>query len=90
MNMHFFSTLVAAGANVNKTDHWGLAPLHYAAMHGRTYLIPLLLQARGNLEVPNSSSSSRPLHIAIEYEQTEMVRAIVKRRRRNTGYHICG
>lgn len=77
MNMHFFSTLVAAGANVNKTDHWGLAPLHYAAMHGRTYLIPLLLQARGNLEVPNSSSSSRPLHIAIEYEQTEMVRALL-------------
>lgn len=72
------SALVVAGADVNKTDQWGLAPLHYASMYGHTHLIPLFLRARANLEVPNSSSSSRPLHIAIEYEQTEMVRALLK------------
>ena len=36
MDTTSISALVVAGADVNKTDQWGLAPLHYASMYGHS------------------------------------------------------
>jgi ankyrin repeat protein len=40
--------LVAAGADVNATQHWGYMPLHEAAQHGDDEMVELFLSAGGD------------------------------------------
>ncbi len=67
--------LVAAGANVNDADAWGVSAVALAAHSGFTGMVSYLLEKGAN---PNACESGFcPLHIAILRRDTEMAGALL-------------
>ncbi|OBS77198.1 hypothetical protein A6R68_16359 [Neotoma lepida] len=55
----------ASGLGVNVTNQDGSSPLHVAALHGRTDLVPLLLK-HGAYSGARNTSQAVPLHLACQ------------------------
>ena len=55
----------ANGLSVNVTNQDGFSPLHMAALHGRTDLVPLLLK-HGAYSGARNTSQAVPLHLACQ------------------------
>ncbi|KAH0519059.1 Ankyrin repeat domain-containing protein 27 [Microtus ochrogaster] len=55
----------ASGLGVNVTNQDGCSPLHMAALHGRTDLVPLLLK-HGAYSGARNTSQAVPLHLACQ------------------------
>ena len=67
--------LVAAGANVNDADAWGVTATNYAAFSGFAHLVEYLLDHGAN---PNFAAAGfAPLHCAIMRRDERMVRALL-------------
>ena len=60
-------------------DHWGLTPLHSAALAGAGDVVALLLDLRGGLETP-SLSGQTALHFAAREGRCEAVRELIRRK----------
>ncbi|XP_007539524.1 ankyrin repeat domain-containing protein 27 isoform X2 [Erinaceus europaeus] len=70
------SKIPTSGLGVNVTNQDGSTPLHVAALHGRTDLIPLLLQHGAN---PGARNTNRavPLHLACQKGHFQVVKHLL-------------
>ncbi|XP_051017762.1 LOW QUALITY PROTEIN: ankyrin repeat domain-containing protein 27 [Acomys russatus] len=66
----------ASGLGVNATDQDGFSPLHMAALHGRTDLVPLLLKHGAHSGARNTSQAV-PLHLACQQGHFQVVKCLL-------------
>lgn len=66
----------ASGLGVNVTNQDGFSPLHMAALHGRTELVPLLLK-HGAYSGARNSSRAVPLHLACQQGHFQVVKCLL-------------
>lgn len=67
----------ASGLGVNVTNQDGSSPLHMAALHGRTDLVPLLLK-HGAYSGARNTSQAVPLHLACRQGHFEVVKCLLE------------
>uniref|UniRef100_A0A8C8U326 Ankyrin repeat domain 27 n=1 Tax=Peromyscus maniculatus bairdii TaxID=230844 RepID=A0A8C8U326_PERMB len=67
----------ANGLGVNVTNQDGSSPLHMAALHGRTDLVPLLLK-HGAYSGARNTSQAVPLHLACRQGHFEVVKCLLE------------
>ncbi|XP_028733596.1 ankyrin repeat domain-containing protein 27 isoform X2 [Peromyscus leucopus] len=67
----------ASGLGVNVTNQDGFSPLHMAALHGRTDLVPLLLK-HGAYSGARNTSQAVPLHLACRQGHFEVVKCLLE------------
>lgn len=70
--------LIEAGADVNKLDAQGYAPLHIAARHRRAELISALIAYKADVNLPDTDGFT-PLHHAVLRNHPESVTALASR-----------
>ena len=75
---HMIALLIAAGANVNKTDKWGESPLHHVASYGHPECMSLLLATPGINVNKETLCGNTPLGHAAANGQTECVRLLLE------------
>ena len=90
-NVQALRALLAAGADVNRTDSGGSTALHLAARHGRTDAVIECLALGANV-VTKDNCGYTPLHRATEGGHTGTVAALLTHGadvggRRTTGAH---
>ncbi|XP_035305098.1 ankyrin repeat domain-containing protein 27 isoform X4 [Cricetulus griseus] len=66
----------ASGLGVNVTNQDGSSPLHMAALHGRTDLVPLLLK-HGAYSGARNTSQAVPLHLACQQGHFQVVKCLL-------------
>ncbi|KAK7811869.1 hypothetical protein U0070_024132 [Myodes glareolus] len=66
----------ASGLGVNVTNQDGCSPLHMAALHGRTDLVPLLLK-HGAYSGARNASQAVPLHLACQQGHFQVVKCLL-------------
>ncbi|XP_005368470.1 ankyrin repeat domain-containing protein 27 isoform X1 [Microtus ochrogaster] len=66
----------ASGLGVNVTNQDGCSPLHMAALHGRTDLVPLLLK-HGAYSSARNTSQAVPLHLACQQGHFQVVKCLL-------------
>ncbi|XP_059130811.1 ankyrin repeat domain-containing protein 27 isoform X1 [Peromyscus eremicus] len=66
----------ASGLGVNVTNQDGSSPLHMAALHGRTDLVPLLLK-HGAYSGARNTSQAVPLHLACRQGHFQVVKCLL-------------
>ncbi|XP_049642946.1 ankyrin repeat domain-containing protein 27 [Suncus etruscus] len=66
----------ASGLSVNVTNQDGSSPLHVAALHGRTDLVPLLLKHGANVGARNTNQAV-PLHLACQKGHFQVVKYLL-------------
>ena len=64
--------LIGACAKVDKRDHQGFAPLHWAAIDGHVGVMKNLLEKRANSDIQDDNGDT-PLHIAVRESQHRAV-----------------
>jgi ankyrin repeat protein len=69
--------LVAAGADVNATQHGGWTPLHAAALHGNLPLVRLLLEAGAKADVKNDAGQT-PAGLAKTKNHKEVIALLAR------------
>ena len=67
---------LAAGADVNAKDDWGMTPLFYAAAEGHKEIVELLIAADADVNVADMSSMT-PLHFAVVFGHKEIVELLI-------------
>ncbi len=70
--------LVAAGADVNATQHGGWTPLHAAALHGNLPLVRLLLEAGAKAGAKNDTGQT-PADLAKTKNHKEVITLLTQR-----------
>lgn len=70
--------LIAAGADVNATQHGGWTPLHAAALHGNLALVRLLLEAGAKADAKNESGQT-PAGLAKTKNHKEVIALLAQR-----------
>jgi uncharacterized protein len=70
--------LIAAGADVNATQHGGWTPLHAAALHGNLPLVRLLLDAGANAKAKNDTGQT-PAALAKSKNHNDAVALLAQR-----------
>jgi len=70
--------LLAAGADVNDEGDLGTA-LHVAAFQGNAATVTLLLNKGADIEKVKTSLGDHPLHVAVDYNQPEVVALLLAR-----------
>nr|AAH65093.1 Ankrd27 protein [Mus musculus] len=66
----------ANGLSVNVTNQDGFSPLHMAALHGRTDLVPLLLK-HGAYSGARNTSQAVPLHLACQQGHFQVAKCLL-------------
>ncbi|GAB1291945.1 Ankyrin repeat domain-containing protein 27 [Apodemus speciosus] len=66
----------ASGLGVNVTNQDGFSPLHMAALHGRTDLVPLLLK-HGAYSGARNASQAVPLHLACQQGHFQVAKCLL-------------
>ncbi|XP_028610016.1 ankyrin repeat domain-containing protein 27 isoform X2 [Grammomys surdaster] len=66
----------ASGLGVNVTNQDGFSPLHMAALHGRTDLVPLLLK-HGAYSGARNTSQAVPLHLACQQGHFQVAKCLL-------------
>ena len=69
--------LIKGGADVNQTDSYQKAPLHYAAEKGHGSVVDQLLQARADVNLMDRGGKT-PLDIANDYGKSEVAARLLK------------
>ena len=69
--------LIAAGANVNKTDLRGIPSLYRIAQYGHPEIVKLFIAAGANVNQTTASTGASPLHIATSMGHTEVVKTLI-------------
>lgn len=64
--------------NVNMCNAEGYTPLHFAAKHGRTDILRLLLDAGATVNIKTYKYLYTPLHLACMYQKLESVKELLK------------
>ena len=79
-NIEMAKLLLAHGAFINSTDPGLYTALHVASMLGRPKMCDFLLTngARYNLRVEIIGSQETPLDLAVEEEDEEVVKALIR------------
>lgn len=70
--------LIAAGADVNATQHGGWTPLHAAALHGNLPLVRLLLDAGADAKAKNDTGQT-PAALAKTKNHNDVVALLAQR-----------
>lgn len=70
--------LIAAGADVNVTQHGGWTPLHAAALHGNLPLVRLLLDAGAAANAKNDTGQT-PVALAKSKNHNEVAALLIQR-----------
>ena len=71
------NVLVAAGAEVNKTNNIGDTPLHNASDNGHLEVVNVLLAAGAEVDKTNNYGDT-PLHYASEYDHLDIVISLIR------------
>jgi ankyrin repeat protein len=64
---------LAAGADVNAKDGWGMTPLHYAAFFGHKEVTELLIDKGAEVNAKEGDTGKTPLHEAHNKEIAELL-----------------
>src|SRR6266576_2594747 len=70
--------LIKKGADVNKANQYGWAPLHCAAADGRTEIVKALIEKGANVSAVHQNGTT-PLHHAAAEGHTEIVKALIEK-----------
>src|SRR6266576_1832720 len=70
--------LIKKGADVNKANQYGWAPLHCAAADGRTEIVKALIEKGANVSAVHQNGTT-PLHFAAAEGHTEIVKALIEK-----------
>lgn len=71
--------LLELGANVDRVDHYGRKPLHYAARHG-FYDVVLELFAAPDVEIsPKDENGDTPLHFAASWGHVPVLKKLLEK-----------
>ncbi len=70
-------TLIAAGAEFEYEDFWGMTALMRAAQKGYTDIVKILISAGANIDAKDSSHGSTALLYAIENGHTEVAKLLI-------------
>lgn len=77
-DIHVVSQLVYAGADINRPNSKGVAPLHVVAQHGHAGLAELLINHGANVHARYDDLWT-PLHLAVQNGHTDIVRLLLAR-----------
>merc|ERR1719233_571644 len=78
IGLQVLTTLLTAGANINKRDDYNLTPLHHASMRGNIRLVQFLAQQPNIVLNCPDKQGSTPLHIAATYGHLEVVKILME------------
>lgn len=78
VSLEISRALIAAGADVNATQHGGWTPLHAAALHGNLPLVRLLLEAGAKAGVKNETGQT-PAALAKTKSHKEVIALLSQR-----------
>ncbi|MCB1080561.1 MAG: ankyrin repeat domain-containing protein [Chlamydiia bacterium] len=70
--------LIRSGYNLEEKNEKGLTPLQYAAMHGESRCVEVLLAANADKEATTNKEGYTPFHLAVMYGHLEIVKLLVK------------
>jgi len=67
-----------AGADINRLDINGLAPIHHAAQHHMTDILSLLIQAHAQVNIQAQPTKQTPLHMATKKGNLEAIKLLLQ------------
>lgn len=73
----FVDKLIEYGVDINSKDNDGSTPLHYAAYHGNTHVVGLLIARKVQIDIPNNDNETA-LIVACRKHREDIVLALTK------------